>query len=113
MRILVFALLCCFCPSCVQTQIPEIVVVNNPDGTHSSECTISVETLALNDGRITVIPTIWEGRRLDPKQAISLAVESGLCFRSFDTHEQADEFAATRSLAGGATTFGFLGYVCP
>jgi hypothetical protein len=88
---------------------PRVIPITNPDGTTSSERTISVEVDGLNGGKITVIPTIVEGRQLSNQEAIRAAVQSGLRYPSFDSHKEADAFAARRSQQGGATAAGFLG----
>lgn len=89
--------------------------VKNPDGTKSTEYSITVEDPRLNDGKPTNIPTIWkvDGKivRLVPhgeapndttqEAAISHAIKSGERFPAYDTVDEAVAAAKTRSSAGG------------
>lgn len=88
---------------------PKVVKVRNPDGSFSSERTISVSTSALNKGRETLIPTLVAGQQLSQRDAINFAVKSKLTYPSFDSPEEATRFAHERSKTGGATAHGFLG----
>lgn len=88
---------------------PGVGILQNPDGTTSSESTIGVSVRELNNGRETLIPTIVGGRRLSQDEAIRSAIQSGLTFPSFDSVEEANRFAQQRSARGGAATQGFLG----
>lgn len=119
-----------------KSQVPEVTEIGNPDQlagltdilngggqntsidsivdmlkSRSSELTISIEDSRLNGGNITLIPTIWRGQRLSMHDAIEAAVESGLHFPSFNSLDEADQFAEQRSSAGGAGTQGFLGTI--
>ncbi len=88
-------------------------VIQNPDGSSSSERTMGIQHEEINGGRETLIPTIVDGVQLDPEEAIQHALEvvrSGGRFKhSFDSIEKANEFARQRSNRGGATTQGALG----
>jgi hypothetical protein len=97
----------------VSAPIPEVIPVQNPDGSMSSEKTISVEVDELNGGRITLLPSIVAGQQLSDEEAIRHALRSGLQYPSFDSHEEANAFAAARSKRGGATSQGFLGQATP
>lgn len=89
--------------------VPRVVTVDNPDGSVSSERTISVSVEELNEGRTTVIPTLVEGKQLSDDEAIRFAIQSGLQFPSFDSIEDAKRFAKRRSDSGAAGAHGFLG----
>ncbi len=89
--------------------MPRIVVVKNPDGSHSSEVTITVEAAELNDGRPTLIPSMISGKQLSVDEAIHHAIRSGLRYPSFSSNAEASKFAMQRSETGAATTHGFLG----
>jgi hypothetical protein len=71
--------------------------IRNPDGSVSSEETITVQVRELNGGRPTNIPTIWSGRRVSGDEAVRLALSSGRAFPSWDTNEEAAGAAAERS----------------
>jgi hypothetical protein len=90
-------------------KIPKVVPVKNPDGSYSSERTISVESEGLNEGRPTLIPTIIEGKRHSPREAVRRAIKSGLEYPYFASNEAATTFAARRSKTGGAAKHGFIG----
>lgn len=73
----------------------------NDDGTVSTERSITVEAEALNGGKPTNIPSIWNGKELDEGAAIAEAVKSGQTFPSFGTIEAAVAAAKARSEAIG------------
>ncbi len=74
------------------------VQVDNPDGTSSSERTISVNL----EGKERVIPTLIGGEQFSTDEAIESAYKHGLDnFPSFDTVEEADAYASARSDALG------------
>lgn len=89
--------------------IPEVMSVNNPDGSASSERTITVEAAELNGGKPTLIPTLIRGKQLSDDEAIRFAIRSGLQFPSFNSLQEANAFASQRSRTGGAEKHGFLG----
>jgi hypothetical protein len=72
-------------------------ILRNPDGSVSTERSITVEDPRLNGGRVTLIPSIQEGQQLSPRQAIAYAIRSGQRYPSFDNQAQADEYAVQRS----------------
>lgn len=83
---------------------PSVVVRTKPlvelrEGGQSYERTITITDEAINDGRPTNIPTIWDGEQLTDVAAITAATESGLSFPSYDTVDQAVEAARDRSAA--------------
>jgi hypothetical protein len=83
--------------------------IRNPDGTFSSERTISVEVQELNSGKPTLIPTIVRGKQVSNQEAIGFAVQSGLEFPGFDSNAEADAFAKRRSDSGALLAHGPLG----
>lgn len=89
----------------------EVVLLKNPDGTVSSELTITVEATELNSGRPTLIPTIVDGKRLSDNEAIKRAIRSGRSYPSFGSIAEAGRFARERSRKGGAGTQGLLGKI--
>jgi hypothetical protein len=56
----------------------------------STVLTIGVNDPRLNDGKPTVIPTVWDGKVLNQEQAIRRAAASGRQWPSFDNFDQAD-----------------------
>jgi hypothetical protein len=75
--------------------------VDNPNGSWSSEISMTVTHPDLNGGKPTVIPSMWLNngqpvRARNEDQAVKYAVQSGLKFNSFDTIDQADAFANDR-----------------
>ena len=79
--------------------------IQNPDGSRSTERSITVTEQAINQGRPTNIPSIFsiggESREVPQEQAVRFAFATGEQFPSFDTMEQAVEAAKARSAAGG------------
>ncbi len=82
--------------------------IQNPDGSKSTEVTITVDDPRLNGGRPTLIPQLYKegGATVDlrgkPRAAIEAAIRSGVKYPSFATFEEADSFARERSSKGGA-----------
>lgn len=76
--------------------------VQNPDGTHSTELTITVQDERLNGNLPTNIPSLWGGAVVDQETAIQNAVRSGRQFQPYETIEEAVRAARARSAAGGA-----------
>lgn len=74
--------------------------VDNPDGSWSSEITVTVTNPALNGGKPTVIPGMWlvngQPQRVSEDQATAYAKASGLNFPSFNSLAAADTFANNR-----------------
>jgi len=81
-------------------------ILENPDGTFSTEESITVEEGSLNNGRPTNIPSIWDGQRLSDDEAIQRAVESGMNFESYDTVDAAVAAAQERSAEIGVVREG-------
>lgn len=71
--------------------------INNPDGTISTERSITVQADDLNGGQPTNIPTIWEGKQLSERDAIRRAVLSGQKYPAFRSIEEAVNAARQRS----------------
>jgi len=79
-------------------------IVRNPDGTFSTERTITVTEPGINQGRPTNIPSMFGGRQVSQDEAIRIIVENrgidpetGRELPSFDTIEQAETAARMRS----------------
>jgi hypothetical protein len=83
--------------------------IQNEDGSHSTERTMTVED---NMGGYMVIPSLWMGpdKHIDllehPASARKLAIQyeahAGKYFPRFSTINDADEYAERRSQKGGA-----------
>jgi hypothetical protein len=76
---------------------PNRPVINNKDGSYSTERSITVQAKELNNGRFTNIPSIWDGRQLEPREAVGRAIKSGQKYDHFDTVEEAEKSAKERS----------------
>lgn len=76
--------------------------LDNPDGTQSTEISITVTDPRLNGGKPTNIPSLWERKVVDEDTAVTNALRSGKRYRSFNTIEEAVAAARARSEAGGA-----------
>lgn len=72
-------------------------ILENPDGSFSTEESITITDGRLNQGRPTNIPTIVGGRRVSDDEAVNAAIQSGQRFNSFDTIEAAVSAAQARS----------------
>jgi hypothetical protein len=74
--------------------------VDNPDGSWSSEITVTVTDPALNGGKPTNVPSLWvvDGKpvRVSEDQAAQFAAQSGLTFPSYKTTEEADAASTKR-----------------
>lgn len=77
-------------------------MLQNDDGSVSTEESITVMDQRLNGGRPTNIPSIWNGKRLDDSAAIDAAAKSGQKFDSFDSIDSAVQRARARSAALGS-----------
>lgn len=71
-------------------------LVTDAKGIHSI-FSISVSSNQLNNGRETVIPTVYDGKIVSEKEAIERAVESGIQWPSADTVEEATEISKEAS----------------
>lgn len=78
-------------------------IVNNADGSFSTERSITVTDPSLNDGRPTNIPSMWGGRELPQPEAIKQALQSGQKFESFGSIDEAVTAAKQRSTMLGNT----------
>lgn len=76
-------------------------ILQNGDGSVSTERTITVQVDDLNGGKPTNIPTIWNGKPVSQDEAIANAVKSGQHFTAFNTVDDAVSAAKTRSNALG------------
>ena len=95
----------------IRTLIPG-EFVQNPDGSKSTERTITVVHPLLNNGEPTNIPTIFKqgGKIIEldldaddlEDQAVNLALETGQNFSSFKNIDDAVSAAINRSNKGGA-----------
>lgn len=72
-------------------------IVENPDGSFSTERSITVTTDGLNGGKPTNIPTIWDGKELPHKEAINRAIQSGNTYAAFNSIDEAVDAAKKRS----------------
>tara|TARA_R110002051_G_scaffold63360_1_gene115447 strand:- start:111 stop:479 length:369 start_codon:yes stop_codon:yes gene_type:complete len=83
--------------------------IDNKDGTHSTERLMGVNHPGINGGKPSLIPSIFmvgdkKVRFKDPDRAAEAAIESGLEFPSFPSHEGpqgSTAFAKKRSSGGG------------
>jgi hypothetical protein len=71
--------------------------LQNPDGSFSTERSITVTEPGLNGGQPTNIPTIWDGRQLSEDEAIQRAIASNQKFPSFNSIDEAVNAAKARS----------------
>lgn len=78
-------------------------MLQNSDGSVSTEESITVTDPRLNGGRPTNIPSIWNGQRLQEGQAVGAAMQSGQRFPAFGSIDEAVQAAQARSSQlGGA-----------
>jgi len=75
--------------------------IQNEDGTTSSIRSMSVEDERLNEGKPTLIPSIWDGEELDAVSATDRAVESGASWPSYESNEKAT--AASKRISASLT----------
>lgn len=69
-------------------------VIDNPDGSKSTERSITVEM----DGEHKVMPSIVEGKQRTPKEAVDMHIQGkNPATGSFKTKEEAEDFAQRRS----------------
>jgi hypothetical protein len=76
--------------------------IQNPDGSVTTERSITVTEPGLNGGRPTNIPTVWDGRIVSDDEAVDNAIRSGVPFPSFDSIPEAVRAAEQRSKDLGA-----------
>jgi hypothetical protein len=74
--------------------------VDNPDGSWSSEISVTVTDPRLNSGKPTIIPSLWivDGKpvKVNEDTAVDFALKSGLQFNPFKSIEDAEKFATDR-----------------
>lgn len=83
--------------------------IQNPDGTVTTERSITVTDKRLNNGQPTNIPTVWGGKVVPDEQAIANAVQSGRQWQAYPNIPAAVAAAQARSAAlgrGEATSIG-------
>jgi hypothetical protein len=89
-------------------------IIQNPDLSGSSERGISVESDLLNPGRVTNIPSIWDGHQLSEREAILRASQSGQQFPHFGTVDEAVQASIENSrMLGLAGQVPYLGLPDP
>lgn len=71
--------------------------LNNPDGSQTTERSITIQDSRLNGGRPTNIPTVWGGQVVSNQQATENAVRSGVQFPGFNSIPEAVSSARQRS----------------
>jgi len=81
----------------------------NPDGSYSTEVTITVTDPRLNKGRPTNIPSLWKGKEVDEDTAVTNVLKSKKMYPSYTSVEEAIRKAEKRSEAGGAGSGSPLG----
>jgi hypothetical protein len=73
-------------------------ILNNGDGTYSTEETITVTHPSMNGGKPTNVPSIWGGQRYDNEdEIVDRAINSGQTFQSFESIPAAVSAAKERS----------------
>lgn len=81
-----------------QPDLPRNPLIKNPDGSFSSERTITIEM----DGKHYVIPTIVGGRQLSEDAAVKAFQEGkSRAVGVYGSEKEADKAAKNRSMAGG------------
>ena len=79
--------------------------MQGPAGEERTEYTSTITDSRVNDGRATLIPTIWmigdKPTQLSPERAIEMVLQSQTEFPSFSSVEGADIYARQRSQGGG------------
>ena len=72
--------------------IKEGKTIKGEDGYLSTVVTIQVEDKNLNDGKPTLIPTVYDGKIVSEKEAVKRAIDSGKKWTSADTHAELREY---------------------
>lgn len=88
-------------------------MLRNPDGSVSTEESLTITDPRINSGRPTNIPSIWNGQRFDEDQAVMQALNSGQSFSAFNSIEEAVNAARQRSDMLGETIPADAGTVRP
>ncbi len=81
----------------LQSGRPGQPIIDNGDGTFSTERSITVQDPRLNNGQWTNVPSLWDGQQLSQDEAIQRAAASGQQFKGFPTLEAALQSARSRS----------------
>jgi hypothetical protein len=71
--------------------IGEGKAVENDDGSLSTVYSRQVNHPDLNDGKPTLIPSVWDGKILNEREAIKKAIASGRDWTWRDTHDELRE----------------------
>lgn len=82
--------------------------VKNPDGSVSTEISVTVTDPRLNDGKPTNIPSLWGGKVRSNDEAVGFALKSGKKYDTFDSVESAVGAAQLRSQSLGAKRVEYL-----
>jgi hypothetical protein len=92
-------------------------IVHNPDGSISTENSITITDPNINNGLPTNIPSLVQGRQLNEQEAIEAAKKSGNQYPSFNSIESAVNAAKSRSAQLGqdyrSQQGGLLGNITP
>lgn len=72
-------------------------MLQNDDGSVSTEESITIQDPRLNGGYFTNIPSIWGGQRLSDQDAIEAAIQSGQRFNGYRTMDLAIAAAKART----------------
>jgi hypothetical protein len=74
-------------------------IISNPDNTISTEESITVNVPGLNQGKHTNIPTIINGKRVSPEEAIRIAIQNQMenPYPQFNSMQEAVAAAENRS----------------
>ena len=80
--------------------------VENRDGSVSTVRSMSVNDERLNNGAITLIPSIWDGKELGLEESIDRAIKSEKKYPTFASHEEAKQasLAVSRQIEMGGTS---------
>lgn len=91
---------------------PRTTSIANPDGSRSSERSITIEVAEINGGAPTNIPTIFDGQQVSEEEAIQRIIQSGGVdpetgrpLPAFSSNEEAVQAAGQRSDALGQRDF--------
>ena len=74
-----------------------VTPIQNPNGSITTERSITVTEPGLNGGRPTNIPTVWSGRVVSDDEAIDNAINSGRRWPSYNTIDEAVSAAEERT----------------
>jgi len=76
----------------------------NPDGSYSTEVTVTLTHPRLNEGRPTNVPSLWGGEELDDEdEIVDRVLRSGKIYPYHRSIEDAEKSARNRSESGGAS----------